>query len=124
MENISIITENLWVGGDPIYSEDLDADVIGVMAEVSLVVDCRSHDERYDGWEELIGEYVPVIHTPLFDDLENENPPQAFANAVEAMVESLEGDISKTVFIHCHMGVNRSPSLAMLWLILHEGGGR
>ena len=111
------INDLLFVGGDPVYSTSLDEDIAVLNAQVDLIIDCRSKGEvgHESDWGNLENLDVPVLHIPMYDDLRNDNSPQDFLNA-KAIVER-DYPNAKSFFIHCHMGVNRGPSMALFFLI-------
>lgn len=117
---------NNWlsVGGDADLARDLTgqdhATTISQLRDhgVTHVLDVRSEWEDRDKWvaEGLSPEnyhHVPII------DRWGHVPSEDWFETVEAFVqrfwmESAEGD---RLYVHCHMGINRAPSTAMLALL-------
>lgn len=117
-EGLNKVTDWIWVGGDPLYVHDLDAAVSLLNRDFDLVIDARSHAERRDGWNELSGLEVPVLHVPLHDDGVHDNNWEQFVDFKVEKDNLYPG--AKKVFVHCHMGVNRGPSVAMFLLMLEH----
>lgn len=116
MTSISHINDRLYVGGDPDYSTDVAQDVLLLNAQVDLIIDCRSQGEaRWGGWIDQEGLDVPILHIPMHDDLKNNNKPEDFLSALERVHEEYPN--AQSFFVHCHMGVNRGPSMAMFFLM-------
>ena len=120
MSTITYINDRLYVGGDPEYSEDIFADITLLNQNVDLIIDCRSDEEaRLGGWADLDDLDVPILHAPMYDDLENTNNARDFTNAMDRVRR--EYPEAKSFYIHCHMGVNRGPSMAMFFLMAEFG---
>ena len=102
------IHRQLWVGGDVHPSEGIGgrqfvgAELLGIDA----IIDVRQ--EWSD--EELCKEWAPTIayyHIPT-DDHGGDLLPEWWIDVLAAARPHIEAN--ETVFIHCHMGVNRGPS--------------
>lgn len=110
------ILDGLFVGGDPEYSDDVQADITVLNQEVDLIIDCRSAEEaRLGGWANYSNLDVPILHVPMYDDFENENSIDDFLGALAVVKQDYPN--AQRFFIHCHMGVNRGPSMALFFLI-------
>lgn len=113
--NASRLTERLLVGGD-LDLLDL-AKARRQLAELldaglTHVVDCRIEWSDAEVWERVGVRYV---HAPL-DDVGQTVPPDWFERHVGAVLGFLE-EPESSVLVHCHMGVNRGPSLAFAVLL-------
>ena len=112
----SFVTEHLLVGGDlGTQDEDLAARQLRelVDAGVTHLVDTRIEwDDK--AW---VAERSPdlVYRHHGMDDAGQEVPPEWFDEAVGSALEAIEG--GGTVLAHCHMGVNRGPSLGLAVLL-------
>lgn len=117
MTAITHINDRLYVGGDPIWSKDIDGDIALLNAQVDLIIDCRSHSETrgFNNWGNADDLDVPILHIPMYDDLRNDNSPQDFLTALERVQE--EHPNAQSFFIHCHMGINRGPSMALFFMM-------
>lgn len=116
--NISQITSNLWVGGDletrqpsiaSVQLAELDS------LEVTHIVDCRI--EAND--EDWVAVACPKMRYQWLgvDDAGQRMPDEWFARGTSFVRASL--DAGGVVLAHCHMGINRGPSMgfaAMLGL--------
>ena len=116
--NLHFITPTLAVGGDFSLSDnDLahrqldELDALGI----THIVDCRVEcDDRLLLAENL--PHVAYLHHGM-DDAGQDVPAEWFEAAVE-WVEAAGPDA--VVLTHCHMGINRGPSLGFA-LLLHQG---
>lgn len=114
MDRINKITSRIWVSGDPCYSTDLQADLDAIYEHDMVVIDCRSIGERFDGWDELV-EGQPTVYVNLNDD-GRANSIVPFQNLeLELRQRKL---MDRNLMVHCHMGVNRAPSVAMFLMML------
>ena len=82
---------------------------------VTHIVDVRQE------WSDaaLVAEHQPQItylHCPTHDNGSAQDD-NWFTSGVNAIVEAINADNDNTVVIHCHMGVNRAPSLAFAALL-------
>ena len=118
------VNEWLSVGGDIDLARDLTRQdyqtTIAQLREhgVTHVIDLRSEWSDESEWvagglDPANYSYIPIV------DSQNHSPSEAWFTAVEAAVcrfwlESSEGD---RLLTFCHMGINRSPSAAMLALL-------
>ncbi len=121
--NLSQILPRLFVGSCPARTDDIDhlkADY-GVTAILNLQTD---HDfDYYDlDWGRIAAHCqklaIQVRRVPIrdFDGLDlKEKLPEGVA----ALDELLAGD--QTVYIHCNIGVGRSPSVVIAYLVWSQG---
>jgi dual specificity phosphatase 3 len=114
--NAAFVTPHLLVGGD-LDTQDpgLAADQLRELVEagVTHVLDARI--EWSD--EEWVAEEAPAIaylHHGM-DDLGQQVPDEWFDVGVDWALEALEQ--GGTVLTHCHMGINRGPSLGFAVLL-------
>ena len=115
--NASFVTPQLVVGGD------LDVRDRGVAtmqmlelttAGVTHVVDCRLEADD----EELVGQLNPAMTYRWvgIDDAGQRVPAAWFDEAVAYVLDALT-DPDAVVLTHCHMGINRGPSLGFAVLL-------
>lgn len=118
------VTDWLSVGGDLNLAQDLTGQDFSVTIKelqaegVTHVLDVRSEwDDRAEWLAEGLADenycYVPII------DHQGHIPDERWFTAVEEFVhrfwmDSVEGD---RLYVHCHMGINRAPSTAMLAML-------
>ena len=110
------VTEHLLVGGDLDTNNDAHAgeqlrELVAV--GVTQIVDARvewSDEEWVAGMAPDIG----YLHHGM-DDAGQRVPAEWFDVGVEAALAAIEG--GGTVLVHCHMGVNRGPSLGFAVLL-------
>lgn len=121
------VTDWLVVGGDLDLAECLTDQPPEVTIEqlmgigVTHVLDLRSEWEDVDLWIENGLSPRNYCYAPIVDDWTH-CPDEAWFCAVQNFVlqfwfESSPGD---RLYVHCHMGVNRAPSAAMLALLTVE----
>jgi protein-tyrosine phosphatase len=81
---------------------------------ITDIIDVR--DEWSDA--DYVDKHAPSVryHHLGTDDLGNGQPAEWFAAGVAAAVEALK-DPQRRVMVHCHMGVNRGPSMAFAILL-------
>jgi dual specificity phosphatase 3 len=131
MDTIARVLNNLWVGGDAVYSTNLSQD-LKVIRNVDLILDARTPEERaaLSSWSDIdMGDNTPLsVGIDLDDDADSTNDDPALfvrgLSAVEEVADRLDKRAEEVkVFVHCHMGVNRSPSLAMFLMMTMWGMG-
>lgn len=114
--NAAFVTPHLLVGGDlDAQDEDLAARQLDELVRVGVthVIDARI--EWSD--EQLVAELAPQIaylHHGM-DDAGQRVPGEWFGPAVGWALEALKRN--GTVLAHCHMGINRGPSLGFAVLL-------
>ena len=123
---ISKVHPRLFVAGDPVYSPDLAADLATIDEHVDLILDLRSDDGENsdDGWHEVCLHKLHAQH-PMNDDGRRKNSYTDFVDVLDVLEDAASAlDIPVEelgVLVHCHMGVNRSPSMALFLLAaLHD----
>lgn len=118
MANISRITDRIWTGGDLPYQcgpaamlADLD-DIrsAGITHIIDNRIECTDED--------FVAKHAPSI-TYVWngqDDAGQAMPDAWFDDGVSAALEAL-ADPEGAVLAHCHMGINRGPSMAFAILL-------
>lgn len=112
----AFVAERLLVGGDlDTRDEDLATRQLGELVDVGLthVVDCRIEWDDA-AWVARRAPEVDYLHHGM-DDAGQAVPDAWFDEAVGWVVEALDG--GGTVLAHCHMGINRGPSLGFAVLL-------
>lgn len=116
ISNVVQVTPRLWVGGDPLYSTSYPP----ILMDPSLIlVDTRSQYERVDGWDEIVATYnrtATVIHQPMLDDGHSKNNVTDFLDLNNQLFGVQGHRRERPVFVHCHMGINRSPSVVFFMM--------
>ncbi len=115
--NADYVTPSLLVGGDLDYFDtDLAAKQLDELVSVGLthVVDVRQ--EWSD--EELFADAAPQVHYLHHgvDDAGQRIPSEWFEVGVSYVLDALTAP-GTTVLVHCHMGINRGPSLGYAVLL-------
>jgi dual specificity phosphatase 3 len=112
--NISWVTDLLATGGDLSFNDEIaEAQVADIIEqEVELIIDLRQEANDEDLWnrEGLYYEWLPTD-----DAMGHHIPPLLFDVAVREAIKVLRHD--RKVLIHCHMGVNRGPSVTYAVLL-------
>ena len=116
MPNFDFVTDRLATGGDLHWREDRAlADLAGLLdAGITHIVDCRM--EWND--EELVARHAPAVaylHAGV-DDIGGRQPDWFFDRGVAFVLDALARPGTR-VLVHCHMGINRGPSLAYAILL-------
>lgn len=115
--NASYVTDRLLVGGDlDVHDRAVASNQLLELLEagVTHVVDCRLEADDTD----LVAELAPELDYRWFgiDDAGQRVPAQWFDDAVAHVLDALE-DPDAVVLTHCHMGINRGPSLGYAVLL-------
>ena len=112
----SFVTEQLLVGGD-LGTQDEELAVRQLQelvdAGVTHVVDTRIEWDD-EAWVAERSPQIVYRHHGM-DDAGQEVPHEWFDEAAGSALEAIEG--GGTVLAHCHMGVNRGPSLGLAVLL-------
>lgn len=110
--NINFILPRLATGGDLHHDDGKGASQLADLIEqyVSHIVDCRI--EAND--EDFVTELDPDMHYLHHgvDDDGGQMPHDWFEAGTKWVLDALSTDPNAVVFVHCHMGINRGPSLA------------
>lgn len=115
--NASFVTPQLLVGGDlDITDDELSERQLRelVDAGVTHIIDCRLEADD----AELVGRVAPEVEYRWdgIDDAGQRVPAAWFDEAVGHALEAL-ADPGSIVLTHCHMGINRGPSLGYAVLL-------
>ena len=117
MANLDFITPQLATGGD-LPPNRLDA--VRVLQEWRALGITHLVDNRFE-WndDDLVAEHCPEIHYLHHgvDDAGQHMPDWWFDLGTEWVQGALE-DAGAKVLVHCHMGINRGPSLAYACLLM------
>jgi dual specificity phosphatase 3 len=109
--NIDFVLPRLATGGDLHHDNEKGAtqliDLIGRC--VSHIVDCRMETDDEDFVAEVDPDMV-YLHLGVDDD-GGTMPLDWYEAGTGWILEALETDPAAVVFVHCHMGINRGPSL-------------
>lgn len=96
------------------------ADVIAELRSqgVTHVLDARSEWQDRDLWVANGLERGNYCHAPIIDS-HRHSPDESWYEQIEAFVDRFwaESEHGESIYVHCHMGVNRGPSAAMLALL-------
>lgn len=118
------VNEWLTVGGDL----DLAKDVTGQDYHVTIgelfargvthVLDLRSEWEDRRLWLNAGLDDANYCHAPIIDH-RGHIPPEEWFQSIEDFVSDFwrSADEGDRLYVHCHMGINRAPSAAMLALL-------
>lgn len=114
--NVSRVTSNLWIGGDlAVQHPTLAAVQLSELLDLGItdVVDCRL--EWSD--EDWVTTAEPELryHWLGVDDAGQRMPDSWFEAGTDAALAALGA--GGTVLTHCHMGINRGPSMGFAVLL-------
>jgi hypothetical protein len=116
--DVSQILPNLFVGSYPASPADIDRlrREFGVTAVLNVQTD---DDMHYWGvpWRRLEAHYrkagIEVRRVPV-RDFDPDDLRRKLPQCVDALDQLLE--VGRTVYVHCNMGMNRSPSIVIAYL--------
>lgn len=114
--NLSFVTPRLAVGGDVSPAPHRGGAQLDEIVDLGIthIVDVRLEwDDR--SLFAVRAPHIDYLHHGM-DDAGQEVPPEWFEHAVQ-WVELALGDPSAVVLAHCHMGINRGPSLGFAVLL-------
>lgn len=114
--NLDFVTAQIATGGDLPYSDHRDVPVLAEWARLGIthVVDNRvewndqAHVRRY-------APHITYLHNGV-DDVGGRQPDRWYDEGV-AFARAALADPDAKVLIHCHMGINRGPSLTYAVLL-------
>lgn len=116
------ITEQLWVGSYPQSPED----VLHLKSEgVDAILNLQSDDDlngRAINWDLFWKFYVSQgfqVKRVKIQDFEPDDLEAHLPEGVAALDELLSA--GRRVYLHCTAGLNRSPTVAIAWLVTHRG---
>ncbi len=116
------IAKDLWIGSCPRSPEDIMAlRQLGVSGLVSLQTD---EDLRTIGlswdllWKFLMQQGITPNRVPIVDFNE-----RALRQGLEAAVTAVHSfhSAGKVTYVHCTAGINRAPTVAIAYLVVHGG---
>lgn len=118
--NLSWITDDLATGGDLSYVQEVSvAQALDIEAQgITQIIDMRQEDNDHAVWENFPG--IRYMWLPTDDRYGHSIPEDLFDTAVQA--DRIAREHGRKVFVHCHMGINRGPSVAYA-LLLDRGYG-
>lgn len=114
--NISAVTERICIGGDlDMYDDDLVLDQIDEIFDegITHIIDCRIEADDQELWDETTK--IDYLHHGM-DDVGQVVPGEWFDIGVGYLREAL-ADPKARVLSHCHMGINRGPSLGFALML-------
>ena len=118
LANLHFVTDKLAVGGD-LSSEDEGLSRLQ-LAEISELGITHVVDTRLE-WsdEQAVAEHASHVHYLHhgMDDAGQQVPHEWFEQAVAWVEAAYEQDPDAIVLTHCHMGINRGPSLGFAVLL-------
>ena len=112
--NISWLTDDLATGGDLSFDPELAAEQVEdiVRAGITHIIDMRKEDSDEAIWER---EGIKYLHLGV-NDAHGYHIPHSIFDAGVEFARQAEIEDGK-VLAHCHMGINRGPSMAMAILM-------
>lgn len=115
--NLNWVTPTLATGGDlSMLPDKAELQIEDILDQgVQVILDTRQEWSDHDVWKHF--EDVTYVHLPTDDRVGHTIPPELFYAAWDAVNPMRNGE---KVFVHCHMGVNRGPSVAF-YLLLELG---
>lgn len=121
--DIHEIQPGLWLGPCPRSPEFIRAlrEDYGIDGLVSVQTD---HDLQAMGlswavlWRVLMARDVAATRVPVVD-FDDDSLRNGLTDAVQA-VQSMRA-AGRTTYVHCSIGVNRSPTVVIAWLVKHGG---
>lgn len=116
MANLNFITPHLATGGDLPYDDEMARAALEEWQRLGITHVIDNRLEWSD--EDLVADLAPEIrylHNGV-DDAGQQMPDHWFDRGVEFAAEALAAPKHR-VLVHCHMGINRGPSLAYAILL-------
>lgn len=106
----------------PVWAENQVKTLIeaGITHVVDVRIERNDEDQFLDLWESLTDKQAPeYVHLPMDDD--GGRVPRHVWKKVVSLRHKIQQEVAETsnearVYVHCHMGVNRSPSIALALL--------
>jgi len=115
--DVNQILPNLFVGSYPESPEDIDrlcrdgiTAVLNAQTDEDMVY-CGVNWSRLESYYREVG--VEVRRVPIMD-YEHDDLQRKLPRCVEVLDELLEA--GHTAYVHCNMGINRSPSIVIAYL--------
>jgi hypothetical protein len=116
--NLHFVTPRLAIGGDiSAFDDELAALQFAEICRLGIthVVDVRLEWTDLDTFAENAPD-IGYLHHGM-DDAGQDVPPEWFEEAVAWIEQAYEQDPDAVVLTHCHMGINRGPSLGFAVLL-------
>ncbi len=121
------LTELLLVGSYPQSPEDvLHLESLGVRGVLNLQSDADLAERGVSWplfWRFYTGRGIQAVRYPILDFSPAELARQ-LGGAVDALDRLVGPAPGRRVYLHCTAGVNRSPSVAIAWLMRRQGLSR
>ena len=119
---LCLVGDRIVLSGDlPAYEPEARAAIVEwIRAGITGIVDCRGEHSDQDLVAE-VARSLGYVHVGIDDD-GGPRPDWWFDTGVDGAVDLLTGT-SGRILVHCHMGINRGPSMAyaiLLWLGWHH----
>ena len=113
--NVSVVTDRILIGGDISHVPELAARQVVELRKfgVTHVAECRIEWSDADIWEQVPD--VNYLHHGM-DDAGQAVPDSWFSAGVRFLQAGLH-QTDGIVLAHCHMGINRGPSLGLALLL-------
>lgn len=114
--NLDFVTAQIATGGDLPYSDHRDLPVLGEWARLGITHVIDNRVEWTD--ESHVGRHAPQVaylHNGV-DDAGGRQPDRWYDEGI-AFARAALSDPDAKVLIHCHMGINRGPSLTYALLL-------
>jgi 8-oxo-dGTP pyrophosphatase MutT (NUDIX family) len=117
--NISQITDRVWTGGDRGNTSPLVWMLQLDQAGITHVLDCRPQGGHDQAYAQRMTPDIDYLIAGQNDDGQT-MPDSWFSTGVDFAVDALT-DPDAVVLAHCHMGINRGPSMALAILLAATG---
>lgn len=118
-----LIFERLWVGRYPHSPEHVEAlHGMGVTAVLNLQSDEDLLDRGVSWpamWSLYTARSIAVERVPILD-FSRRDLQKNLTRAVERL-HAMRDELGRTVYLHCNAGLNRSPTVAIAYLVTHHG---
>ncbi len=117
------IDERIFVGSFPQSGECIA--YLRDELEVTGVLNLQSDEDLYARavnwsalWREYVGRGMEIVRVPILDLVRKD-----LGRHLDEAVTSLHGllDRHEKVYLHCNVGLNRSPTVAIAYFTLHHG---
>lgn len=125
--NVTWLTHWLAVGGDLSPDPNKGAKQFAeIRDQFDVVIDTRVEANDADLWAGV--PTVQYVHLPTDDAVGHTIPAWVFHRAIDTVFDNPDidtrwkdddghSDVSSPILVHCHMGINRGPSVAMALLL-------
>ena len=104
---------------DPAQVLSLQRSGISAVLNVQSDIDFRDRAIHWESfWKFYVARGIHVVRYPI-RDFDSADLCEKLPAAVDALDQLMTGGHS--VYLHCTAGVNRSPTVAIAWLVTHRG---